>query len=130
MKYSQIIGIVAALALIGICFMPWVTIPGKQIILTGLKTEGTSFGKPGLFLIYFSVPAILFFAIPRIWAKRTNIFIVTLVFAWTIRNFILLSTCMAGECPAKHAGLYLQMITAFIMLLMTFFPKVELKKNN
>jgi hypothetical protein len=130
MKYSQIIGIIAAAALIAVCFIPWVSIESKSLTLTGFDTEGTSFGKPGLFLTYLSCVAIILFLLNRIWAKRTNIFIVTLVFSWTIRNFILLSTCMAGECPEKLAGIYIQVALSFIMLLMTLFPKVDLKKNS
>ncbi len=126
MKYSQLLGIIAALTIIAICYMPWVFIASNNIVVTGLDAGLTDFGRPGLMNIFLACVSVVFFAIPKIWAKRANVFIATLNFAWSIRNFILLTTCQAGECPEKQAGLYLLLIAAFTMLLMTFFPKIAL----
>jgi len=130
MRYSQLIGIIAALALIGICYIPWVYITSIQSTVTGLQSAGTSFGKPGLLNIVLSVICILFFIIPRIWAKRTNVFFGTINFAWAIRNYFILTTCMSGECPEKKAGLYLLLITSFIILVMTLLPKMEIAQEK
>jgi hypothetical protein len=94
MKHSQLIGIVAVLALIGICFMPWTVIASKQIIVTGFASEGTNFGKPGYLNVVFSSLCLLFFALPKIWAKRTNVFIAAINLAWAFRNYIVLSSCL------------------------------------
>ncbi len=130
MKYSQTIGIVTALALIGICFLPWSYIAVRNITLTGMKTTGTDFGKPGLLNIILAVISIIFFSVPRIWAKRTNIFICMLGFAWSIRNYILLTTCFLGDCPEKKAGIFLMVAACFIMMLMSFLPKLAVKTNQ
>ena len=130
MKHSQPIGIIAALAIIAICYMPWVFIASNNISVTGLDAGPTDFGRPGLMNIFLSCVCILFFAVPKIWAKRTNVFIATLNFAWSIRNFILLTTCQAGECPEKNAGLYLLLMASFTMLLMTFLPKINLPADD
>lgn len=128
MKYSQQTGIIAALLLIVICFLPWSYIVSRQLTVTGLSAVGTNFGRPGLFNIVIAVIAILLFTIPRIWAKRTNVFIGAIGLAWSIRNYIILSTCMLGECPEKKPALYALVILAAIVQLMTLFPKIELKK--
>ena len=75
MKHSQLIGIIAVLALIGICFVPWSFIPSKNIVITGFQSAGTDFGRPGYLNIILSTVCLLFFAIPKIWAKRANVFI-------------------------------------------------------
>jgi hypothetical protein len=130
MKYSQIAGIVSAVAVIAICYMPWIYIPSIHVTVTGLYSDGTSFGKPGLLNIAFAVLAIIFFSIPKIWAKRTNVFIVTVNFAWALRNYLLLSTCQSGECPEKKTALYLLVLTSLLMLLMSFFPKVNISEEK
>lgn len=126
MKYSQLIGIACAIALVACCFMPWSEIVSKHVMVTGMHTEGTNFGRPGMMHIYLSVPLILFFAIPKIWAKRTNLFIAAINLAWAVRNFILLGTCQMGDCPEKKLGLYLTLILSAIIMAMTLLPKVKL----
>jgi len=130
MKYSQVIGIISAVAVIAICYMPWVYISSVHVTVTGLHAEGTSFGKPGLMNIAFAGLAIIFFSIQKIWAKRTNVFIAAINFAWALRNFLLLNTCQGGECPEKKAGLYLLFITSFIMMVMSFLPKMKVPEEK
>src|SRR5688572_6072220 len=103
MKYSNYFGAISAIIIILACFLPWVYIPSLQSELTGLNTGKTHFGKPGFLNIVFCLPAIVFFLIPAVWAKRINIFLAALNLAWAIRNFILFSLCEAGECPDKKA---------------------------
>jgi hypothetical protein len=130
MKHSQTIGLVAALLIIGLCFLPWSFIASRQLVVTGMHAEGTNFGKPGLFnCILCGVMAILFL-VPRIWAKRTNVFIAALNLAWSFRNYLLLSSCMMGECPEKKPALFAILGLALVAQLMALFPKMELPKKN
>ena len=130
MKYSQQIGIVAAFGLLVLCFFPWSIIISKNLTISGFATEGTSFGRPALFHVIFCSASILFFAIPRIWAKRTNVFIGAINLAWAIRNYILVSSCMLGECPEKQPALYAILICAIIIQLMVLFPKMPIGKKG
>jgi hypothetical protein len=127
MKHSQTIGIVAALLLILLCFFPWSIIPGKELPVTGFETTGTSFGKPALFHLLFCTVMIAFFAIPRIWAKRTNLFLAAINLAWAIRNYILVSSCLMGECPEKQPALYGIVFAAAVMQAMALFPKIPIR---
>ena len=126
MKYSQTIGIIATLALVAVCFLPWSFIESKQITVSGFSSIGTNYGKPGLMHLFLSVLAVSFFAIPKIWAKRTNMFVTVFNFAWSVRNFIVLSSCFFGECPERKAGLYLAVSLCAIMLLTSLFPKIRI----
>jgi hypothetical protein len=125
MKYSQQIGLVLALAVIGVCWMPWVYIESKSILIDGFHAKGTHFGRPGLFIAYASGMACVLFLVNKIWAKRINIFITTFAFAWSIRNYIILSTCYGGECPEKRVGLYLLVGLSASMFLMSLLPKIK-----
>ena len=129
MKYSQRIGIVATIALMAVCFLPWVYIASKQITVSGFIAVGTSFGKPGLLNFIMCVVMLVMFAVPAIWAKRTNVFIAALNLAFSIRNFIVLPFCIAGECPEKKPGLYLLVALAVIIQAMALLPKMDVTKK-
>jgi uncharacterized membrane protein YuzA (DUF378 family) len=129
MKYSQQAGLLAAVFLIIVCFLPWTYIVSRQITITGLSAMGTNFGKPGLFNIAMSAIALFLFSVPRLWAKRTNVFVCAINLSWSIRNYIILSTCMLGECPEKKLALYVLVALAAVMQLMALFPRIELKKD-
>jgi hypothetical protein len=131
MKYSQLIGCIAVAVLAGICYLPWSFIPEKNIVITGMSAPGTVFGKPGLMHFVLGLILILFFILPKVWAKRLNLFIGAINFAWSIRNFILLTTCYMGECPMKKPGLYLELLFCILIFIMTFLPDVKtLEKPN
>ncbi len=133
MKYSQHIGIIAALLLITSCFFPWIEITSMHKVLNGVNgfvNEQFTFGtqiKPHAF---FCCISIVFFLLNKIWAKRTNIFICFLNFSWAIKNFILFKMCRAGDCPEVKYGLYLLLLFAFIMLVMSLLPKIVIEKKQ
>ncbi len=128
MKHSQTIGFISALAIIGICFLPWSFIVSQNITVSGFHAEGTNFGKPGLFNLALCVVMMVLFAVPAVWSKRTNVLIAALNLAWSFRNYLLLSSCMMGECPQKKPALYLLLLLAFVLQAMTLLPKLEVKK--
>jgi hypothetical protein len=129
MKYSQLFGVIAVAALAGVCYMPWSFIADKNIMVTGMSAPGTDFGKPGLMHLALSALLAFFFLIPKIWAKRTNVFVAAINLAWSIRNYILLSTCYMGECPQKKPGLFLLVALCLFIQIMTFLPKINLPEK-
>jgi hypothetical protein len=130
MKYSKWIGLSGSILLITACTMPWVYILSKSITVTGLHAAGTNYGKPGLMNIVMCGLAIVFFLLPKVWAKRGNLFVCAFNAAWAVRNYILVSACYMGECPVKQTGLFLLLIAAVIMLLAALFPNMELATTN
>ncbi|MCW3088432.1 MAG: hypothetical protein JWQ78_1818 [Sediminibacterium sp.] len=129
MKYSQFIGIAAALAMIIACFFPWSFIASKQLVVSGMHAVGTNFGRPGLFNIALCAIMVVLFAIPAVWAKRTNVFLAALNLAWAFRNFLLISTCMMGECPEKRPALFVLLGLAVIVQVMVLLPRIELPEK-
>lgn len=128
MKYSNQAGALASLALIITCFFPWVKIESINTVVTGMYSGSTNFGKPGIIHIAFSIIAIGFFLMDRIWAKRANVVLCTLNFAWGLKNFLVLSRCEAGDCPQRQAGIFAMLIFASIMLIASLLPKVNSDK--
>lgn len=130
MKYSGIIGILAAALLIFSCTLPWISVPAHHVTVSGFKSEGIElFGRPGLMHVFFSVVAIILFLVPRLWAKRVNVFICALNLAWALANFYRIGViCRNGDCPQRHTGIYLMLAGAVIMFVMCLLPRLEV--NN
>jgi hypothetical protein len=125
MKYSQLLGCIAVVLLAAVCYLPWSFIPEGNIVVTGMSAPGTMYGKPGLMHFVLGCLLILFFIIPKIWTKRINLFVGAINLAWSVRNYILLSTCYMGQCPQKKYGLYLEFLLCIIILIMTFLPDLK-----
>ena len=126
MKYSQLLGIIGVAALAAVCYLPWSFIAAKNIMVTGMSAPETMLGKPGLMHLVLGVPLIIMFILPKIWAKRINVFIGAINVAWSVRNYIILTTCFMGECPQIKAGLILALALSAFILVMTFFPKIKI----
>ena len=125
MKYSQLFGCIAVFLLAAICYLPWSFIPEKNIIITGMSAPNTIYGKPGLMHFVLGSVLLILFIIPKIWAKRINVFVAAINLAWSVRNYILLSTCYMGECPEKKAGLFLALLVCVFILIMSFLPDLK-----
>lgn len=130
MRFMKWVGFVAAVALLISCFLPWVYIESKNITVSGINAEGTNFGKPGYFHFIMTILFLVFNFIPKVWAKRTNLMIVALNLAWSIRNYFLISACQMGECPEKKIAIYLLIPLSAVMLVSSLFPDIKLPENN
>ncbi|TAH08847.1 MAG: hypothetical protein EAZ13_02360 [Sphingobacteriia bacterium] len=130
MKYSQSIGLIAAIIAIGSCFMPWVIIEQNGLIITGFDTTGTRFGKPGLFIVYTCSIAGLLFLIPKIWSKRINVFIAAFAMCWAIRNYLIITACYGGECPKKQAGFFILLAATILVMMMALLPKMQVDNEK
>lgn len=121
------VGLCAGLLLAIGCWLPWVIIESKNLVITGMYTVGTSYGKPGVLHLVFLSFFLLFTLIPKIWAKRFNLLVVALNASWMIRNFFIIGICRGGECPVRQNGLYLVALASTLMLIAALFPSFKEK---
>ncbi len=113
--------------------MPWVFIPGPNVTLSGVNgyvSENLYLGKPVKFYLLFLGIMIIFFALPKIWVKRTNVFLGAIVLGYSIYNYLLFTLCREGICPEKKKGIYLLLMGALIVQLMTFLPKITIREEE
>lgn len=129
MKYSQLIGVFLVAGLIGICYIPWVHLPGLPKDVSGADTTGTNWGRPLTFFLIFGGLMLLMFLLPTVWAKRTNFFAGALMVSYAVRTFIVFSLCDMGYCPERKAGIYLMLIFSLLAFAMTLMPKLIIKKR-
>ena len=139
MTFSKIayrIGILACIVLIISCFLPWtyyadVHIPTEaQKTFTGFVTYNNNYGKPGKLLTGIALLSLIFMLVPKIWAKRTNFFIAALGVGYSIKTYILFTSCYNAYCPEKKAGIFIMMAAMIIILIAGAFPDIELKKKE
>jgi len=123
------LGIVAAITLIISCFLPWAYYPDLKDTFTGFYSYQNQYGKPGKMIVVISAIVLLFILLPKIWAKRVNLFLAALGLGYAIKSYILYSGCYNTYCPQKQAGIYVMIFSAIILLITTAFPQLKIQKR-
>jgi hypothetical protein len=130
MKYSNWFGIAAAVVLVYSCTMNWAWYPDVKQFFTGFYSLDNMYGKPGKVFIFMGALAVIFYLIPRAWAKRWNLLVCALILAYAIKTFILFSACYRGICPDRQAGLWVMLFASAAMMVAALFPGGKLKPEN
>lgn len=130
MKYTNYIGVFAALLLAVACYLPWAYYPDLDKTFNGFFSEQGRYGRPGRAIIVMDAICVLLFLLPKIWAKRLNIVIVAMVLAFCVRNYLLFTSCYRGICPEKKIGIYFIVISSLIMMVSSMLPHMKLKEGE
>ena len=124
MRIFHWLGIAACIALIVSCLLPWAYYADINQTFTGFYSFKNEYGRPGRFLVMIGSIALVFMLLPKLWAKRTNLFLCALAVGYTIKTYILFGSCYNNYCPQKLMGIYLMLISSFIMLMASIFPEI------
>jgi succinate dehydrogenase/fumarate reductase cytochrome b subunit len=117
LKYAAVTGIFAAFLLIVFCFLPWAFYPDLQENFTGFYSSHNNYGKPGKAIVFFAVLSIVLFLLPKIWAGWVNQITGVILFAYTIKTYILYSSCYNTICPQIHFALPGVLAAALVVLI-------------
>lgn len=129
-------GMAACVVLIISCFLPWAYYADSNIAneaertFTGFFSYQYKYGKPGKFLVFFAVIILLLMILPRIWAKRTNLFLSAFTLAYAIKSYILFTSCYNAYCPEKRAGIFIMLLSTIIMMAACVFPNMKIDNNK
>ncbi len=127
-RIMHIIGLAASFMIVVACFMPWVHYNNINETFTGFHvtrfSTGNYYGKAGYIICFFTAIILLLILLPKIWAKRVNLFLSAILFAYCIRTYIIFTSALFEGEVEKKAGIYLIVILSFIMLLASVFPKM------
>ncbi|MBK7374007.1 MAG: hypothetical protein IPJ02_00090 [Chitinophagaceae bacterium] len=85
LKFLHWLGITACFALIISCFLPWGYYADINQTFTGFYSYQNQYGKPGRFLLPLASLTLLFMLLPKVWAKRSNLFIAALTLAYVVK---------------------------------------------
>lgn len=131
-RIIRIVGFFACIALVLNCFMPWVYVQSINDTFTGFHVtrfpSGTYYGRAGIFMSILTGIIFIFMLIPVLWAKRANLLLAALLFAYSIRTYIIFTSALFENEIIKKPGIYLQMILAFLILIASAFPTTREKQ--
>ncbi len=130
LKFLHWLGITACIALIISCFLPWGYYADINQTFTGFYSYLNQYGKPGKFLLPLASFILIFMLLPKVWAKRSNLFIAALTLAYVVKSYILFGSCYNNYCPQRLYGIYIALAAAVIMLLAAFFPKMKMGEEK
>lgn len=139
MTFSAIlhrIGLLACILLVASCFLPWMYYADPHIAteaqrtFTGFSTYQNQYGKPGKLLSLIAVIIFVFMLLPKIWAKRANLFIAALGIGYAVKTYVLFTSCYNAYCPEKKVGIFIMMISMIILLVAAVFPDLELEQEE
>ena len=139
MRFSSIlhrIGLFSCILLIVSCFLPWMYYADSHIAteaqrtFTGFTTYQNQYGKPGKLLTLIGVIVFVFMWLPKIWAKRANLFITALGIGYAIKSYVLFAGCYNAYCPEKKAGIFIMMASMILMLIAAVFPDLKLEQEK
>lgn len=125
----KILAFIASILMIGSCFFPWVFIESREILITGVNTTGTTYGKPGYFHIFLTGICLICLLINKNIPHKIAVFFAAFNVAWALRNYSIISGCHMGECPVKQPAIYLIIIAAVLLLTATLFWKSPANKS-
>jgi hypothetical protein len=125
LKYAAFTGITAALVLIVCCFMPWAFYPDLQENFTGFYSSQNHYGKPGKAFIFLSVLSIIFFLVPKVWAKWSNQVTGVIILAYALKTYILFSSCYHTICPQVKFALPAVLGSSLIILVCALLSRVK-----
>lgn len=114
------------------CFLPWTYYNSLQETFTGFHVvqfaNGNYYGKAGKVITILTSLALVLMFVNKVWAKRVNLFIAGVVFAYVIRTYIIFTSSLFPGEVTKKPGIYLVLIFSIFFLVSTLFPKVDEKK--
>jgi hypothetical protein len=139
MTFSKIlhrIGLLACILLVVSCFLPWTYYADPHIAteaqrtFTGFSTYQNQYGKPGKLLSLIAIIVFVFMLLPKIWAKRANLFIAALGVGYAIKSYVLYTSCYNAYCPEKRVGIFIMVISVIILLIAAAFPDLKLEEEK
>lgn len=121
----------ACAALILSCFMPWTFYADIRQTFTGFFSYKNEYGRPGMLLVPVSVVVVVLMQIRKLWSKRVNLFLTALTVGYSIKTYILFTSCYNAYCPQKLSGIYIMLFSSVTMLISAIFSdfKIEEKKK-
>ena len=129
-KILHWLGLADCITLMISCFLPWGYYADIDTTFTGLYSYENRYGRPGKLLILLTTIIFVFMIVPKIWAKRANIFVCALCVGYAVKSFVLFKACYKAYCPDMKIGFYLMIISAFVMLAAVVFPDMKLEKKK
>jgi len=134
LKILHWVGLTACLLLIISCFMPWAYYPVINETFTGFNAKsfpnGTYYGKPGYPIVTITAVIIVLMLVPKIWAKRTNLFLSGFLLAYVLSKYHIFTSSLFDGEVIKKPGVFLIAVSASLIMVSALFPNLSIKQNT
>jgi hypothetical protein len=131
-KVCHFIGIFSCIAIIVACFLPWTHYTSINETFTGFHvirfSQVNYYGRAGIPVTVMASVILVLMLIPKVWAKRVNLFLAALLFAYCIRTYVIFTGSMFEGEVEKRAGIYLIFLLSLLILVTAVFPKLDEKQ--
>ncbi|MFT3681119.1 MAG: hypothetical protein QM791_12645 [Ferruginibacter sp.] len=129
-KVLHYTGLAACIALVIACFLPWAYFADINQTFTGFYSYKNEYGRPGKFLTFVAVAVFIQMLLPKVWAKRVNLFLCALGLGYAIKTYILFSSCYNAYCPEQKPALFIMLVSAILMLAASIFPDMKMEEKK
>ncbi len=133
-KIINKLGIIACVLAILSCFMPWITFTAQQETFTGFFVKkfpsGVYYGRPGTFITIICLVILACMFIPKLWAKRINIFVSAFFLAFVVSVYIRFTNSLFENEIERRYGLILLVISAVIIFISCLLPDMKVKEKK
>jgi hypothetical protein len=109
--------------------MPWTYHADLDKHFTGFFSEKDVYGKPGKFIIIFSLICVAMMFIKQVWAKFVHLFFAGFLVAYALKSYHLYTSSYNAYTPEKQIGIYALVLLAVFSFLVALFPDMKLKKG-
>jgi hypothetical protein len=131
-KILHYFALVLCVVIVASCFLPWTHYNSIDVTFTGFNVKrfstGVYLGRAGLVISIITGISFLLFLIPKISAKRANMFVCALLMAYTLRTYVVFTGSVFEGEVVTYAGLYLVNLFAAALLVCSIFPYVKNEK--
>ena len=136
MKFKKILhytALLACIALVAVCFIPWIHNNVTNQTFTGFNVKrfasGTTLGRAGIPISILATLSFLLTALPYTAAKRTNMFICALLVAYSIRTYVVFTGALFEGEIVKLAGIYLVNVLSIFLVVCSVFPYLKKEES-
>ena len=133
-KIGYYTGIIACIGIIATCFLPWTHYADINETFTGFHVipfkTGNYYGKAGIPITVMATIILVLMLVPRLWAKRFNLFFSAILIAYTVRTYIVFTSALFEGEVVKYAGIYIIVVLSFVILICSLFPKEVVGKTG
>jgi hypothetical protein len=133
-RVLHILGLVSCVLVIIACFMPWTYYPNDPSIpteaertFTGFYTFKNYYGRPGKFLVAFAAISLVLRLLPKVWAKRTDLFLSAVILAYGLRCYFEFTGNYNGIVPIVKPAMYIILIAPLVMQAAAIFPDLKIR---
>ena len=128
-KILHFAALLACVALVAVCFMPWIHNTVINQTFTGYDVKkfvtGTTLGRAGIPITILTGLSFILTALPYVAAKRANMFVCALLVSYTLRTYVVFTGALFEGEIVKLAGIYLINILSIFLVICSVFPYLK-----